>query len=365
VALQSKPHEAHDAIVRPASPPRRTDLDRGYAIAVASAVVLSTTAVLIRHLTVDYRMPALVLAFWRNAFVVLFLGAALALLCPRRLRVGRAHLPYLAGYGAVLAVFNVLWTFSVARCGAAIATVLVYTSCASSALLGLWFLNERMSGAKLAAISLCLAGCALVSGAFGAGWSGSLAGAAAGMLSGICYAAYSVMGRAASQRGLDPWTTVLYTFGSAALVQLAGLAAAGVAGLGAAPQLSDLFWLGGAVRGWAMLCLLSAGPTVIGFGLYNMSLEYLPASAVNLIVTLEPACTAAIAYLLLGERLSGAEIAGSLVILAGVVVLRVGDAVAWRHRAGGPEGRAAIRSSRATRSPGCPSETGRRRRAGA
>ena len=101
-------------------PSRRPDLDRGYALAVLSAVVLSTTAIFIRHLSVGYRMPSLVLAFWRNAFVVVFLGAALSLLSPWRLRVSRVHLPYFAGYGTVLAVFNVLWTFSVARCGASI-----------------------------------------------------------------------------------------------------------------------------------------------------------------------------------------------------------------------------------------------------
>ncbi len=308
-----------------ASQTRRTDLNRGYAIAVVSAVVLSTTAIFIRHLTVTYQMPPLVLAFWRNAFVVAILAPALALLCRRRLRVARGQLPYLAGYGVVLAVFNVLWTFSVARCGAAVATVLVYTSCASSALLGCWFLKEQLTRTKLAAIAFCLLGCVLVSGALDVGWSGSLVGAAAGMLSGICYAAYSVMGRAASQRGLDAWTTVLYTFGFAAAIQLASVGVAGAVGLGAVPHLADLFWLGGAARGWAVLCLLSAGPTVVGFGLYNTSLEYLPASVVNLIVSLEPALTAVVAYLLLGERLSGMEIGGSLFILVGVIVLRLGE----------------------------------------
>jgi drug/metabolite transporter (DMT)-like permease len=59
---------------------------------------------------------------------------------------------------------------------------------------------------------------------------------------------------------------------------------------------SDLFWLGSALRGWVILFLLAAGPTLTGFGLYNVSLSYLPSSVVNLIVTLEPVFTAILAY---------------------------------------------------------------------
>jgi drug/metabolite transporter (DMT)-like permease len=38
---------------------------------------------------------------------------------------------------------------------------------------------------------------------------------------------------------------------------------------------------------------------------------------------MEPAFTAAIAYVLLGERLNGIQIAGSVIILGGVVFLRI------------------------------------------
>jgi drug/metabolite transporter (DMT)-like permease len=69
--------------------------------------------------------------------------------------------------------------------------------------------------------------------------------------------------------------------------------------------------------------LLAAGPTVLGYGLYNVSLSLLPSSVANLILTLEPAFTAIIAYLVLGERFTGIQIAGGLMILGGVIFLRV------------------------------------------
>ncbi len=92
---------------------------------------------------------------------------------------------------------------------------------------------------------------------------------------------------------------------------------------GTATRPADFFWLGNALTGWTILFLFAAGPTVLGFGLYNVSLSYLPSSVANLIVTLEPAFTAVIAYVLLGERLTEVQILGSLLILAGVVLLRI------------------------------------------
>jgi drug/metabolite transporter (DMT)-like permease len=92
---------------------------------------------------------------------------------------------------------------------------------------------------------------------------------------------------------------------------------------GGATAPSDFFWLGDAVAGWVILFLLAAGPTVLGFGLYNVSLSLLPSSVANLIVTLEPAFTTFIAYLVLNERLNEVQIQGSLMILASVVLLRI------------------------------------------
>jgi drug/metabolite transporter (DMT)-like permease len=143
------------------------------------------------------------------------------------------------------------------------------------------------------------------------------------VVAGLGYAGYSLMGRQAAQRGLSPWTSLFYTFSFAALFLLAFNLLLNRLIPTAAVGLRDFFWLGKAWQGWTVLIVLAAVPTVIGFGLYNVSLSYLPSSVANLIVTLEPVFTAATAYLLLGERLSGIQIVGSLMILSGVVCLRI------------------------------------------
>lgn len=302
-------------------------MSRGYAIGIASGVALSTTGVLIRYLTVSHGMPPMVLAFWRNFFVTVTLGVVLGLARPGRLRVPPGQLGYLAGYGFLLAVFNGFYTFSVALNGAAVGTVLVYCSAAFTALLGRACLGERLGWAKVAAIGLSLAGCILVTGAYGSGaggWSVGAAGIVTGVLSGLLYAVYSLMGRTAScQRRLDSWTTLLYTFGSAAGFQLLLNLLPGTGPAGAAGGAAGLFMQGRAGAGWLALFILGAGPTLVGFGLYNLTLSYLSTSAANLLLTLEVPCAALIAFLALGETLTAQQALGGVLILAGVVLLRL------------------------------------------
>jgi len=295
---------------------------RGYTAALAAALFLSTTAIFMRHLTVNYQLPALVLAFWRALFVGLTLLPFLALSRANRLGSGLPHIRYLAVYGLVLAIFNSMWTLSVALNGAAVATVLAYSSAAFTVLLGWWLLKESLTPVKILAVVFSLAGCVLVSGALDASLVLDPGGILAGVLGGLCYAAYSLMGRSAAGRGLNPWVTLLYTFAFASFFLLAFNLIGGGVLPGAAPTPADLGWLGSAWKGWLVLFILAAGPTVAGFGLYNVALSHLPSSIANLIVTLEPIFTAIFAYLIFGEKLTPVQMLGGLLILGGVASLR-------------------------------------------
>jgi drug/metabolite transporter (DMT)-like permease len=302
--------------------------EKGYPIALLSAVILSTSAIFVRHLTETYGLPPIILSFWRDLFVAIVLLIILVLIRPGLLRISRQHLFYLIVYGFVLAVFNSVWTLSVSLNGAAVGTVLAYCSAAFTALLGWWILKESLSWVKGLAVLLCLGGCVLVAGALDpAAWSINLVGIITGIGSGLFYAIYTLMGRSASNRGLNPWTTLLYTFGCGAL-WLLGIDLVGNGILpGTAQGLSGLLWLGSDWLGWLILFILAAIPTVAGFGLYNVSLSLMPSSVVNLIVTTEPAFTALWAYFLLGERFTLVQVIGSALIVTGVIFLRL-----WENR---------------------------------
>ena len=302
---------------------------RGYVIALVGTAIWSSTAVFIGYLTTRFHMPPLVLAFWRDLIVAGVLFGTLALVARPLLHLGRRNVPFFIFYGFVLAVFNALWTVSVTLNGAAVATVLIYISPVFTALAGWRWWGERLNALKIGAIVLSIAGCAFVSGAYDpTTWQVNPTGILVGVATGVAFAAYSLFGKASSRRGVDPWTATLYSF------------AFGTAFLLLVQRPDTLLWLsrplatgpGGwheAALGWGTLVVLAVGPTLCGYGLYTVSLTHLPAATANLITTLEPALTAVLAYVFLGERLTIPQFLGGGLILIGVVIVR------FSERAGG------------------------------
>jgi drug/metabolite transporter (DMT)-like permease len=225
--------------------------------------------------------------------------------------------------------FNATYTVSVSLNGASVSTVLAYSAPAFTALIGRRLWHESLGPFKIVAIVLSLAGCVFISGAYTAqAWNMNLAGIALGVLAGVLFAAYNVFGKASSLRGINPWTAVTYSFVFASLafslpllLPLADWAPA----LGGIGDAGDLWWLGRDWVGWGVLLALAWGPSLGGFSLYTVSLGMLPASVVSLIASLEPALTAGLAFLILGERLTAAQWVGAAMIVGGIMLLRADD----------------------------------------
>jgi drug/metabolite transporter (DMT)-like permease len=295
---------------------------RGYMICLTGTLIWSTTGILIRYLTENYGMPPLALAIWRDLFVSIGLASGLALLSPSKLRMERRHAGFLIAYGLVVSVFNTAWTFSVALNGAAVATVLAYSAPAFTALLGWRLFGEKLGAFKLVIVFASILGCALVSGAYDpAVWQLNPLGAATGLLSGLMFSFYSLMGKLSNQRGLNSWSTLMVAFGVATLFLFLYNLANGI--FTSRDPLADLLWLGESASGWGLLALLGLGPTIGGYGLYTFSLTILPMSVASLIATLEPAFTALLAALLLAEQMTLVQLLGSAMILVSVILLRL------------------------------------------
>ncbi len=297
-------------------------ITKGYLICLFATVMWSTTAIFIRYLTETYQLPAMVLAFWRDLFVASALALAFLLFRPAFFRVDRKHIRFIIFYGFVLAVFNSLWTFSVALNGAAVSTVLAYSSAAYTAILGWRLFGESLSPTKLIAVSMGLIGCVFVSGAYKASaWQLNPLGIITGILSGMFFAGYSLMGKASANRGISSWSALFYTFSIAAILLLFYNLTVGL--FPALKPTVNLFWLGGALLGWAVLITLAIIPTIGGYGFYTLCLTYLPVSIANLIALLEPGMTAVLAYFILGEVLTLPQLFGSVLVVAGVLILRL------------------------------------------
>ena len=295
---------------------------RGYLIALIATILWSFTGVIISYLSQTFLLPSLVLAFWRDLFLSLALLLFFFLFQRARLSLPREAFGFMVLFGFVVSVFNSAWTFSVQFNGAAVATVFAFSSPAFTAILSHWILKEKITPVKLTSIALSILGIVFISNAFDASaWQANAIGVFFGLATGFAFACYNLMGKTASNRGIDSWTTLLYSFGIATIFLFFFNVASDV--IFAKPILGDMFWLKDSLVGWGILILLGIGPTLGGFGLYTLSLNYLPATVSNLIATLEPILTAIWAFLFLGERLTGPQIFGGLLVFAGVILLRL------------------------------------------
>ncbi len=295
---------------------------KGYLIALIGVSVWSATATLIGYLTSRYDFPAFLLAAWRDGLASL--TTLIALLVVRRslLRLPTGQWKFFLLYGFVLSLFNAMWTVSVVLNGAAVSTVLAYSSAAFTALIAWRLFGEKLTPVRIVAILFSLVGCALVSGAFDpSAWRTNTLGVLTGLISGLGFTVYSLMGKETARRGISSWTALLHTFALASVLLVAYnflLPSLGDTILGSPRLLPALD-----SPGWLALVMLAVGPTIGGYGLYNLSMNYLPATISNLIATLEPSLTAVQSYFLLGERFTLAQVVGSLLILSGVILLRV------------------------------------------
>jgi drug/metabolite transporter, DME family len=287
-----------------------TDRTRGLLFALVGTLLWSTTGIFISYLLANFAIQPLTLAFWRDVFAGGTLVAVLAWRKPAALRLRRADLPFFLGYGFLgMAAFHGLWTYSVQFNGAAVATVLAYTAPAFTVLLARPLLAEPLTPRKLAATTLALGGCVLVAQAYRPEiWQVNRAGIVIGVVTGLLFALLSVGGRWSRGRFPSPWTVTTYGFVFAAL------------GLGLTQNWHSLFSMGAAWLGWGVLFVLSIGPSLIGYGLYTVSLSYLPAGVAVIITALEPALTALLAIAILGERLDRWQWLGVLVVFLAVLL---------------------------------------------
>ncbi|AHM74990.2 DMT family transporter [Yersinia hibernica] len=305
---------------------------QGYVLAIISAMLLGFTGIIIRILTAHYYLPTSVLAFWRAALVAAVLLPVLLVTKPQWAKLRRDQVKFYLSYGLLLAVFNGLWTESVALNGASISTILVYCSVGFTVFLGWVFYHEYMGWRELLVIIISLLGCFLVSDGINiTATDFNFIGLFIGLASGVGYSFYTLAGRIATDRRYPVWNTILYVFGFSAVYQwIFNQLLLWFPVQGLQHMVGNVFFLSSGGEGiqwsgWWLLLILAAGPTLLGFGLFNLSLKTLPLAVASLILTLELVFTAVIAYFLLGEVLSASQLLGSALVLFGVLMLHRKD----------------------------------------
>lgn len=288
----------------------RTASVRGYGIILTATLIWASSAVILDYLLSGFSLTPLTLAFWRDFLAGGAILLFLLLFRPDLLRVGWRRVPFLVAYAVVgVAWVEAAWIYSIRLNGAGVATALIYTAPAFVAVMSWRLFGESIGWAKVGAVFLTLLGSALVAGIERpAALLAEPLGAAVGLASGFGFALFTMFGKSASNR-MNPWTGMGFSFtiGSLAILLTRSWA--------------DVWSLGRSTDGWLILVILALGPTVFGDGLYLYSMSFLPASVASIFVSLEPAMTAGMAYVVLGERMSAMQLLGGALIIGAVVLL--------------------------------------------
>jgi drug/metabolite transporter (DMT)-like permease len=281
---------------------------RGYALVILAVSIWATLGLFYTAL-LNLGLARLSIAFCRAAIATLTLLIILLVRDRSQLKVAVRDLPLLIGFGAIgIAVFYVVQILSVESAGVAVTWVLLYTAPIWIVLFSAIFLHESITRPKMIVMALSLIGCALVVKIY-QGVAINLPGLLAGLVTGLCYAAYTLFSKAASTRGYNTWTFMLYglLFGSICLLPL--------------QSIGDLARSISAPGAISWLLLLSFGPTLAAATIFIEGLRHVRASNASIIATIEPVLATILAVLFLHETLEPLQLIGAGLILTGVIVL--------------------------------------------
>ncbi len=205
--------------------------------------------------------------------------------------------------GICLAAHFVLWFESLKHTTVAASTVIVCTEVLWVAL-GFWlFLKGRIPKAGLMAIGLTLLGSVLI--AWGDLSGGGLYGDLLSLLAAVAVGAYTLIGRVVRRNtSTTVYTFLVYGSCSVALLITCLLQGAPLWGYGKSPLIVGL--------------LLAVFSTILGHSIFSWCLKYFSPAFVSASKLCEPVVAGIIAALLFGEVPGWLQLAGGVLILAGI-----------------------------------------------
>jgi drug/metabolite transporter (DMT)-like permease len=283
----------------------------GYLLVVLSAFLFAAGGNVVKFLFKLGYSP-LVLAQLRiwSAFagllVVLLLFARPLLQAPRR------ELIPLAIFGGVgLAGVQLSYYLTIARINIAVALLVQYLGLVAVTAFERYQRRQAVGARVWGALAMVLVGAFLAVGAYQpALFKLNLPGVMLGLVSAAFFAFYILRASTLARR-LDTWTVLLYGFGAGSLLWLVFDAATGT------PLPND-------PRIWAAMIALGLVGTLLAHGLFVLALRTIRPSTAGIIATAEPVFAGIIAYLVLGDRLQPLQIAGALIIVAGIITVQAG-----------------------------------------
>ncbi|MCF7529350.1 DMT family transporter [Neisseria lisongii] len=243
------------------------------------------------------------IAMLRILIAALILLAAFPHFRPLLRSINRRQVPVLVAQSLIGVLgMSLLYFIAITRVGSALAVALLYTSPAWSLLFSRILLGEAITPKAALLTAVAVGGVALT---MSGGIRLDLLGIIIGLGSGICYALYGVLGKAAMS-GVQPMAVLFTSIVVSGLVLLPF------------PATHQTFRQLAAAEPhiWLTAVSLSFIGTLSAFTLFIKGLEKMPAARAAVFTVIEPFTAVLLAATLLGEQLSLPQYLGVLLIIA-------------------------------------------------
>jgi len=279
-----------------------------YAALGLGIIVISSSSILTRYAQADGVSSLSIAAVRLVLASVMLTPFALASRSVELRALSRRDLLLGLAAGALLAAHFAAWISSLAYTSVANSTALVTTNPVWIAAASLVLFHERMRMGLIAAIGFALCGSVLIfvaeGGADGAQPDPRLGNTLA-LLGSFAVSGYLLIGRALRRRlSLLAYIWLVYSSAAVALVVVALIA-------------QEPLW-GFSPSAWAFLLALALGPQLMGHSAFNWALKRVSATFIALAILGEPIGSAILALLLFDEGFSRLQIAGFVLLLAGI-----------------------------------------------
>lgn len=240
-------------------------------------------------------------------------------------RIKLRDIPFFILTGAVgLAGTSLTYYTTIAHEGMGVAAVLMYVEPVFVIIASRFLFKEKITLSKALSCLIAIVGCALVSGVLSISHI-SLLYFTLGILSAVCYGAYSIFSKYILNRGYDTFTIILYSyiFGTVALLPVSDYGTL-FGMLNADPKL------------YIYATVLAVPSCALAYVLYTKGLSYgLPGRAA-IIGSIEPAMAAVLGVIVLKEHMDVWRAVGVVMVLSSVLIVGVEWKNLFRKRAHRP-----------------------------
>ncbi|MCS6882250.1 MAG: DMT family transporter [Oscillochloridaceae bacterium] len=280
-----------------------------YIVLFAGVLIVSTASILIRYAQAA-GAPSLSIAAWRLALAALLLTPLAWLRAGPELRaLRRRDLLLGVASGTFLAMHFASWISSLAYTSVASSVALVSTNPLWVGLASLLFFRERLGWRALLGIAATFTGTVFIglSDQMSSSAPAPALGNALALAGAITVSGYLLIGRDLRRRlSVLAYIYVVYSTAAVVLVFWALAARQPLAGF---PPYVYLLLLG-----------LAIGPQLLGHTAFNYALSSLSATFIAVAILGEPVGSALLAFVVFGERFAPLQLAGFVLLLAGIFI---------------------------------------------